>query len=163
MVVLGSYIEAWRNWGWVMSIAYIMEIVSQIYYAFWICECIACLLYLLVKLLKGKTDIPTFFSIQSVASIGNTLNSVHLAVEAIQKTVDEHKKTLESLQSSMVRSVNMRERQHLPAHSFLCQSHDPNELSSSYSACFKKTKTKQNAPTSNVYSLVCHLYLKPWR
>ncbi|KAH0504296.1 EF-hand calcium-binding domain-containing protein 14 [Microtus ochrogaster] len=38
---------------------------------------------------------------KSVASIGNTLNSVHLAVEAIQKTVDEHKKTLESLQSSM--------------------------------------------------------------
>nr|XP_006986667.1 EF-hand calcium-binding domain-containing protein 14 [Peromyscus maniculatus bairdii] len=38
---------------------------------------------------------------KSVASIGNTLNSVHLAVEAIQKTVDEHKKTLELLQSSM--------------------------------------------------------------
>lgn len=38
---------------------------------------------------------------KSVASIGNTLNSVHLAVEAIQKTVDEHKKTLESLQSSL--------------------------------------------------------------
>lgn len=38
---------------------------------------------------------------KSVASIGNTLNSVHLAVEAIQKTVDEHKKTLESLQNSM--------------------------------------------------------------
>ncbi|XP_069336035.1 EF-hand calcium-binding domain-containing protein 14 [Eulemur rufifrons] len=36
---------------------------------------------------------------KSVASIGNTLNSVHLAVEAIQKTVDEHKKTLELLQS----------------------------------------------------------------
>lgn len=38
---------------------------------------------------------------QSVASIGSTLNSVHLAVEAIQKTVDEHKKTLELLQSDM--------------------------------------------------------------
>ncbi|XP_053431712.1 EF-hand calcium-binding domain-containing protein 14 isoform X2 [Nycticebus coucang] len=38
---------------------------------------------------------------KSVASIGNTLNSVHLAVEAIQKTVDEHKKTLELLQSDM--------------------------------------------------------------
>ncbi|XP_065738213.1 EF-hand calcium-binding domain-containing protein 14 isoform X2 [Phocoena phocoena] len=38
---------------------------------------------------------------KSVASIGNTLNSVHLAVEAIQKTVDEHKKTMESLQSDM--------------------------------------------------------------
>ncbi|XP_059110715.1 EF-hand calcium-binding domain-containing protein 14 [Peromyscus eremicus] len=38
---------------------------------------------------------------KSVASIGNTLNSVHLVVEAIQKTVDEHKKTLELLQSSM--------------------------------------------------------------
>ncbi|XP_059996116.1 EF-hand calcium-binding domain-containing protein 14 isoform X3 [Lagenorhynchus albirostris] len=38
---------------------------------------------------------------KSVASIGNTLNSVHLAVEAIQKTVDEHKKTMESLQSNM--------------------------------------------------------------
>ncbi|XP_051044446.1 EF-hand calcium-binding domain-containing protein 14 [Phodopus roborovskii] len=38
---------------------------------------------------------------KSVASIGNTLNSVHLAVEAIQKTMDEHKKTLELLQSNM--------------------------------------------------------------
>ncbi|KAM8789484.1 EF-hand calcium-binding domain-containing protein 14 isoform 2-T2 [Rhynchonycteris naso] len=38
---------------------------------------------------------------KSVASIGNTLNSVHLAVEAIQKTVDEHKKAMESLQSDM--------------------------------------------------------------
>ncbi|MEJ1282597.1 EF-hand calcium binding domain 14 [Cricetulus griseus] len=38
---------------------------------------------------------------KSVASIGNTLNSVHLAVEAIQRTVDEHKKTLELLQSNM--------------------------------------------------------------
>ncbi|XP_057565818.1 EF-hand calcium-binding domain-containing protein 14 isoform X2 [Hippopotamus amphibius kiboko] len=38
---------------------------------------------------------------KSVASIGNTLNSVHLAVEAIQKTVDEHKKTMELLQSNM--------------------------------------------------------------
>ncbi|XP_036111291.1 EF-hand calcium-binding domain-containing protein 14 isoform X2 [Molossus molossus] len=34
---------------------------------------------------------------KSVASIGNTLNSVHLAVEAIQKTVDEHKKAMELL------------------------------------------------------------------
>ncbi|XP_035921736.1 EF-hand calcium-binding domain-containing protein 14 isoform X2 [Halichoerus grypus] len=40
---------------------------------------------------------------KSVATIGNTLNSVHLAVEAIQKTVDEHKKTIESLQSDMNR------------------------------------------------------------
>uniref|UniRef100_A0A8P0TME5 EF-hand calcium binding domain 14 n=2 Tax=Canis lupus familiaris TaxID=9615 RepID=A0A8P0TME5_CANLF len=38
---------------------------------------------------------------KSVATIGNTLNSVHLAVEAIQKTVDEHKKTMDSLQSDM--------------------------------------------------------------
>lgn len=38
---------------------------------------------------------------KSVASIGNTLNSVHLAVEAIQKTVDEHKKAMESLQNDM--------------------------------------------------------------
>ncbi|XP_048207196.1 EF-hand calcium-binding domain-containing protein 14 isoform X2 [Perognathus longimembris pacificus] len=38
---------------------------------------------------------------KSVASIGNTLNSVHLAVEAMQETVDEHKKTLELLQSDM--------------------------------------------------------------
>ncbi|XP_059945749.1 EF-hand calcium-binding domain-containing protein 14 isoform X4 [Mesoplodon densirostris] len=38
---------------------------------------------------------------KSVASIGNTLNSIHLAVEAIQKTVDEHKKTMELLQSDM--------------------------------------------------------------
>uniref|UniRef100_A0A2K5WML7 EF-hand calcium-binding domain-containing protein 14 n=1 Tax=Macaca fascicularis TaxID=9541 RepID=A0A2K5WML7_MACFA len=38
---------------------------------------------------------------KSVASIGNTLNSVHLAVEALQKTVDEQKKTMELLQSDM--------------------------------------------------------------
>ncbi|XP_016042856.1 EF-hand calcium-binding domain-containing protein 14 isoform X2 [Erinaceus europaeus] len=38
---------------------------------------------------------------KSVASIGNTLSSVHLVVEAIQKTVDEHTKTLELLQSDM--------------------------------------------------------------
>ncbi|XP_066125375.1 EF-hand calcium-binding domain-containing protein 14 [Saccopteryx bilineata] len=38
---------------------------------------------------------------KSVASIGNTLNSVHLAVEVIQKTVDEHKKAMESLQSDV--------------------------------------------------------------
>lgn len=38
---------------------------------------------------------------KSVASIGNTLNSVSLAVEAIQKTVDEHKATLELLQGSV--------------------------------------------------------------
>lgn len=38
---------------------------------------------------------------KSVASIGNTLNSVHLAVEAIQKTVDEHKKAMELLQSDV--------------------------------------------------------------
>lgn len=39
---------------------------------------------------------------KSVASIGNTLNSVHLAVEAMQKTVDEHKKAMELLQSDMI-------------------------------------------------------------
>uniref|UniRef100_A0A3Q2L566 EF-hand calcium binding domain 14 n=1 Tax=Equus caballus TaxID=9796 RepID=A0A3Q2L566_HORSE len=39
---------------------------------------------------------------KSVASIGNTLNSVHLAVEAIQKTMDEHKTTMELLQSDMM-------------------------------------------------------------
>lgn len=50
---------------------------------------------------------------KSVATIGNTLNSVHLAVEAIQKTVDEHKKTMESLQSDMVRkSTNATGSQH---------------------------------------------------
>uniref|UniRef100_A2A8T9 EF-hand calcium binding domain 14 n=1 Tax=Mus musculus TaxID=10090 RepID=A2A8T9_MOUSE len=38
---------------------------------------------------------------KSVASIGNTLNSVHLAVEVIQKTVDEHRTTLGLLQGSM--------------------------------------------------------------
>ncbi|KAM4873201.1 EF-hand calcium-binding domain-containing protein 14 [Thomomys bottae] len=38
---------------------------------------------------------------KSVASIGNTLNSVHLAVEAMQETVDAHKKTLELLQNDM--------------------------------------------------------------
>nr|KAF6381804.1 EF-hand calcium binding domain 14 [Pipistrellus kuhlii] len=38
---------------------------------------------------------------KSVASIGNTLNSVHLAVEAIQKTVDEHKKAMELLQRDL--------------------------------------------------------------
>ncbi|KAM5323098.1 EF-hand calcium-binding domain-containing protein 14 isoform 1-T1 [Glossophaga mutica] len=38
---------------------------------------------------------------KSIASIGNTLNSVHLAVEAVQKTVDEHKKAMELLQSNM--------------------------------------------------------------
>lgn len=42
-------------------------------------------------------------SVQSVATIGNTLNSVHLAVEAVQKTVDEHKKTIDLLRSDMVR------------------------------------------------------------
>lgn len=58
--------------------------------------------------------------LQSVASIGNTLNSVHLAVETIQKTVDEHKKTMELLQNDMVRkSVNAPERQYVPAHLFL--------------------------------------------
>lgn len=36
-----------------------------------------------------------------MASIGNTLNSVHLAVEVIQKTVDEHRTTLGLLQGSM--------------------------------------------------------------
>uniref|UniRef100_A0A5F7ZQP9 EF-hand calcium binding domain 14 n=1 Tax=Macaca mulatta TaxID=9544 RepID=A0A5F7ZQP9_MACMU len=39
---------------------------------------------------------------KSVASIGNTLNSVHLAVEALQKTVDEQKTTMELLQSDMM-------------------------------------------------------------
>ncbi|MBZ3874704.1 EF-hand calcium-binding domain-containing protein 14 [Sciurus carolinensis] len=43
---------------------------------------------------------------KSVASIGNTLNSVHLAVEAIQKTVDEHKETMELLQSEMKRQFS---------------------------------------------------------
>lgn len=74
-----------------------------------------------------------------MASIGNTLNSVHLAVEAIQKTVDEHKKTLELLQSSMVRSIDTTERQHVSALYFLC--HDPNELTRPYSAALKKKET----------------------
>ncbi|XP_036995590.1 EF-hand calcium-binding domain-containing protein 14 isoform X2 [Artibeus jamaicensis] len=38
---------------------------------------------------------------KTIASIGNTLNSVHLALEAMQKTVDEHKKAMELLQSNM--------------------------------------------------------------
>ncbi|XP_060482555.1 EF-hand calcium-binding domain-containing protein 14 isoform X2 [Panthera onca] len=38
---------------------------------------------------------------KSVATIGNMLNSVHLAVEAVQKTMDEHKKTMDLLQSDM--------------------------------------------------------------
>ncbi|XP_045714649.1 EF-hand calcium-binding domain-containing protein 14 isoform X4 [Phyllostomus hastatus] len=38
---------------------------------------------------------------KSIASIGNTLNSIHLAMEAMQKTVDEHKKAMELLQSNM--------------------------------------------------------------
>lgn len=58
---------------------------------------------------------------KSVASIGNTLNSVHLAVEAIQKTVDEHKKTMELLQSDVVRkSTNATESQHTSPYPFLC-------------------------------------------
>ena len=70
---------------------------------------------------KGKTLTLLHVSVQSVASIGSTLNSVHLAVEAIQKTVDEHKKTLELLQSDMVRkSTNATESQHTPACPFLC-------------------------------------------
>lgn len=44
---------------------------------------------------------------KSVASIGNTLNSVHLAVEAMQKTVDEHKKTMELLQNDMNRHFSL--------------------------------------------------------
>lgn len=63
--------------------------------------------YILIKLIqifkKGKTLTLLYVYVQSVASIGNTLNSVHLAVEAIQKTVDEHKKAMEVLQSDLVR------------------------------------------------------------
>ena len=70
---------------------------------------------------KEKTPTLLHVSVQSVASIGNTLNSVHLAVEAIQKTVDEHKKTVELLQSDMVRkSTNAVESQHTPTCPFLC-------------------------------------------
>ena len=81
--------------------------------------------YILIKLLKifkkEKTLTLLHVSVQSVASIGNTLNSVHLAVEAIQKTVDEHKKTMELLQSDMVRkSTNATESQHTPAYPFMC-------------------------------------------
>ncbi|XP_055978303.1 EF-hand calcium-binding domain-containing protein 14 isoform X3 [Sorex fumeus] len=43
---------------------------------------------------------------KSVASIGSTLNSVHLAVETIQKTVDEHKKTIELLRSDMKEDIS---------------------------------------------------------
>jgi hypothetical protein len=57
---------------------------------------------------------------QSVASIGNTLNSVHLAVEVIQKTVDEHRTTLGLLQGSMVRSGQTTDSQHAPVLYFLC-------------------------------------------
>ena len=38
---------------------------------------------------------------KSVTSIGNTLNNICLAVEAIQKTVEEYKKTIKLLQSGM--------------------------------------------------------------
>lgn len=78
-----------------------------------------CTSYILVTLRnfkKKKTLALQHISVQSVATIGNTLNSVHLAVEAIQKTVDEHKKTMESLQSDMVRkSTNATEVSILPA------------------------------------------------
>ncbi|XP_013854881.1 EF-hand calcium-binding domain-containing protein 14 isoform X5 [Sus scrofa] len=57
---------------------------------------------------------------KSVASIGNTLNSVHLAVEAIQKTVDEHKKTMELLQSDVVRKSTNAAGSSTPASPFLC-------------------------------------------
>nr|BAE43367.1 unnamed protein product [Mus musculus] len=57
---------------------------------------------------------------KSVASIGNTLNSVHLAVEVIQKTVDEHRTTLGLLQGSMVRSGQTTDSQHAPVLYFLC-------------------------------------------
>ncbi|XP_051855748.1 EF-hand calcium-binding domain-containing protein 14 isoform X4 [Antechinus flavipes] len=43
---------------------------------------------------------------KSVASIGSTLNSVRLAVEAVQKTVDEHKKTIETLQSDLIQHLS---------------------------------------------------------
>lgn len=46
---------------------------------------------------------------KSVASIGNTLNSVHLAVEAIQKTVDEHKKAMELLLQSDPNQQSLKE------------------------------------------------------
>lgn len=62
---------------------------------------------------------------QSVASIGNTLNSVSLAVEAIQKTVDEHKATLELLQGSVVRPVNTMGRQRALV-TLSCDRHDTN-------------------------------------
>ncbi|KAF6108434.1 EF-hand calcium binding domain 14 [Phyllostomus discolor] len=58
-----------------------------------------------VKSAADLTSLPvTVEGLQkSVASIGSTLNSVHLAVEAMQKTVDEHKKAMELLQSNMMR------------------------------------------------------------
>lgn len=80
--------------------------------------------YILIKLIqifkKEKTLTLLYVYVQSVASIGNTLNSVHLAVEAIQKTVDEHKKAMELLQSDLVRkSASTMESQHSPASPFL--------------------------------------------
>lgn len=73
---------------------------------------------------KEKTLVLQHVSVQSVATIGNTLNSVHLAVEAIQKTVDEHKKTIESLQSDMVRkSTNAAGSKH-SADPLLCNRSD---------------------------------------
>lgn len=85
--------------------------------------------YILIKLLtffkKENTLTILCVSVQSVASIGNTLNSVHLAVEAMQKTVDEHKKAMELLQSNMVRkSTSAAESYHTPAYSFLCNTCD---------------------------------------
>ena len=76
-----------------------------------------------VKLAADLISLPgTVEGLQkSVTSISNTLNNICLAVEAIQKTVDEHKKTLEILQSDMVRkSTNATESQHTPACPFLC-------------------------------------------
>ena len=110
-----------------MCIILIVLILSQVY----VCQKLyfehvqlLYIRYLLIKLIhifkKEKTLTLLHVYVQSVASIGNTLNSVHLAVEAIQKTVDEHKKAMELLQRDLVRkSTSTMESQHSLASSFL--------------------------------------------
>ncbi|XP_024426823.2 EF-hand calcium-binding domain-containing protein 14 [Desmodus rotundus] len=61
---------------------------------------------------------------KTVASIGNTLNTVHLAVEAMQKTVDEHKKAMESLQSN----VNQRSLEITGSNQIIPSPSAPSEL-----------------------------------
>lgn len=110
-----------------MFIMFIVVVVSQVYICQDFSSCIhyghmQFIVYQLhLEAIKKNFNVKTLtflhISVQSVASIGNTLNSVHLAVEAIQKTVDEHKKTMELLQSDSVReSTDGVKSQSSPAH-----------------------------------------------